>query len=134
MPFLNLLASFFIRKLMRYKDGSDPNQTVQCSIPDYKKVWGGNEFRLHSKFANLLNITFVTMLFGLGLPLLFPIAALNLLTKLFCEKLQLVYFSTRTKSFDDKLPNLVNRILLISPIIFAFNGYWMISNPEIFKN
>ena len=87
MPFLNLLTSVFLRKFMRFKDGSNPDRTVQCSIPDYKEVWGGIEFSLHTKFANLLNITFVTMLYGLGLPLLFPIAALNLLTKLICEKL-----------------------------------------------
>lgn len=69
------------------------------------------------------------MLYGLGLPLLFPIAALNLFNKLICEKLQLVYFSKKTKSFDDQLIKLVKRILLISPIMFVFNGYWMISNP-----
>ena len=87
MPFLHLFSNFCFREYTRFKDGRNANLTKTSSIPDYKKVWGGNEFKLHVKFANLLNITFVTMLYGLGLPLLFPIAALNLLTKLFCEKL-----------------------------------------------
>jgi hypothetical protein len=87
MPFLNLFSNFCLREYMRFKDGRNANLTKTSSIPDYKKVWGGNEFKLHVKFANLLNITFVTMLYGLGLPLLFPIAALNLLTKFICEKL-----------------------------------------------
>jgi hypothetical protein len=74
------------------------------------------------------------MLYGLGLPLLFPIAALNLFNKLICEKIQLVYFSKKTKSFDDQLIKLVKRLLLVAPVVFVFNGYWMISNPQIFKN
>ena len=41
---------------MRFKDGRNANLTKTSSIPDYKKVWGGNEFKLHVKFANLLNL------------------------------------------------------------------------------
>ncbi len=129
MPFFTLFGNFLWREFTRCKDGGKKEQTVQCSIPEYKKIWGGSEFKLHLKCANLLNITFVTMLYGLGLPCLFPIAALNLLSKLICERLHLVYFSKKTKSYDDQLIKLVKKILLISPIIFVFNGYWMISNP-----
>jgi len=44
MPFLNLIASFMLREFMRWRDGGKKEQTVKCSIPDYKKVWGGSEF------------------------------------------------------------------------------------------
>lgn len=44
MPFLNLITSFMLREFMRWRDGGKKEQTVKYSIPDYKKVWGGNEF------------------------------------------------------------------------------------------
>ena len=46
---------------------------------------------MHYKYSSVMNIVFITMMFGAGLPLLFPIAAASL-TVLFClEKFMLYY-------------------------------------------
>ena len=43
----------------------------------YKAIHMGPEYTTHYKFANSLLIVYVTMLYGVGLPILFPIAAIN---------------------------------------------------------
>ena len=40
------------------------------SGPEYTEI-------LHSKYAEILNVTYITMLYGLGLPIMFPIAFLS---------------------------------------------------------
>ena len=45
----------------------------------YKMVdlYKGPDYIIHFKYSNILNVTYVTMLYGLGLPILFPIALLT---------------------------------------------------------
>jgi hypothetical protein len=46
---------------------------------------------MHYKYSSVMNIVFITMMFGAGLPVLFPIATASL-TVLFClEKFMLYY-------------------------------------------
>ena len=40
-------------------------------------LYAGPKYIIHFKYSGILNVTFVTMLYGLGLPLLFPIALLS---------------------------------------------------------
>lgn len=50
---------------------------TKCSqIYQYMDLYSGPDYIIHFKYSTLLNFTFVTMMYGLGLPILFPIAAL----------------------------------------------------------
>lgn len=40
-------------------------------------LYSGSNYILHYKYSMLLNTTYVTMMYGLAMPILFPIAALN---------------------------------------------------------
>jgi hypothetical protein len=44
----------------------------------YKKLWGGSDYFIHFKYSQVLNVVYITFIYGLGMPLLFPIAAFNL--------------------------------------------------------
>jgi len=39
-------------------------------------LYSGPEYIIHYKYSLLLNSAFVTMMYGLGMPILFPIAVL----------------------------------------------------------
>ena len=43
----------------------------------FKDLWIDGNYVLHFKYSGILNIVFITMMYGMGLPLLFPIAAFN---------------------------------------------------------
>jgi len=48
-------------------------------MAQFKKTWSGGDYLVHFKFSNVLNVYYVTMMYGVGLPILFPLAALNFL-------------------------------------------------------
>jgi hypothetical protein len=43
----------------------------------YKDLYSGSDYVIHFKYAGVLNITFITMMYGIGMPILFPVAAFN---------------------------------------------------------
>jgi hypothetical protein len=71
------------------------------------------------------------MMFGAGMPLLFPIAALSLLVMYISENFMLHYVNKRPPDYDSSfhdilLVNIENANLLL--LVF---GYWMLSNPKL---
>jgi len=48
--------------------------TKTTQIYQYLDLYTGPDYIVHYKFSGILNVTYVTMLYGLGLPMLFPIA------------------------------------------------------------
>ena len=51
--------------------------TKQKQIYALIDLYAGPEYIIHFKYSGILNVTFVTMMYGAGLPLLFPIAVLS---------------------------------------------------------
>lgn len=67
-------------------------------------------------------------MYGLGLPILFPIAFIALTVLYLVEKC-MVYWSYRMPpAYDDKLNNSVLAKLTYAPLLFLIFGYWMLSN------
>ena len=83
---------------------------------------------MHYKFSNILNITFVTMLYGLGLPILFPIALVSYIIFWMTERYQVAYFYQLPPAMDDNMTKNAMRLLSWTPPLFLLNSYWMLSN------
>ena len=73
-------------------------------------------------------------MYGIGIPLLFPLAAFCFLITLMGEKIQCAYFVKLPPAMGDTLTQTTISSLKYSPILMLINGYWMISNPQIFEN
>jgi len=89
---------------------------------------------MHVKESGLLLIVFVSCMYGVGMPLLFPVAAFNFFNQYTCERIVAAYFSKLPPSLDDKLTNNLIAKMKWAPLIMLFNGYWMLSNQQIFNN
>ena len=74
------------------------------------------------------------MMYGLGLPLLFPIAFLSYFIFWLVERFQIAYTYRLPPKMDSKMTENAIRLLSFVPIIFLFNSYWMLSNRQIFDN
>ena len=48
-------------------------------MANFKKVYCGGDYVIHFKYSGVLNVVYVTMFYGMGMPILFPIAGINLL-------------------------------------------------------
>ena len=47
---------------------------------------------MHFKYATILNTVFVTMMYGIALPLLWPVAAFTFLNYYIAERVLLTYY------------------------------------------
>lgn len=63
-------------------------------------LYSGQEFIIDYKYSQILNIVFITMTFGYGIPLLFPLAALQFLVFYVIEVLQLFYSYKQPPMYD----------------------------------
>ena len=58
---------------------------------------------MHFKYSSLLNIVFVTFMYGFGIPLLFPVAGIAILILYLVEKTMLYYAYRMPPMYDEKL-------------------------------
>lgn len=73
-------------------------------------------------------------MYGLGLPILFPIAAWSYFVFWCTERYQMAYTYQLPPALDDALTNNMINLLSYSPILFLLNGLWMLSNKQIFNS
>ena len=81
IPFVNLAVGFIIPLLKRYWDSKftmDKYTTRSTSMFQYKVIYSGVDYMIHFKYSDALNVTFLTMMYGIGIPIIFPIAAFTL--------------------------------------------------------
>lgn len=96
------------------------------------QLYNGPNYIVHFKYSALFNITFVTMMYGLGIPILFPIAVLSYVLFWMLERYHMAYTYQLPPSLDDRLTKNAVSVLKWAPLLFLLNGYWMLSNQQIF--
>jgi hypothetical protein len=100
----------------------------------YIDIYSGPEYMIHFKYSGMMNITFITMMYGLGMPILFPIAAWAYFVLYSVERLLVAYFYQLPPTFDDKLTKNAMNTLRWAAVLHLLVGYWMLSNYQIFQN
>ena len=83
---------------------------------------------MHFKYSTILNVAYVTFMYGLAIPLLFPIALLTFIIMYFSEKLQITYFYKKPPMFDEKLNTSALSVLKYAPVVMMIFGYWVMGN------
>lgn len=73
-------------------------------------------------------------MYGVGMPILFVIGAIFMLNTYISERIVVSYFMRQPPALDDRLTKSALEIIKWAPLFMLFNGFWMISNPSIFRN
>ena len=78
-PILEFVGFFAMRLAYRLMDSCTLNkyETKTKSIQAYLDIRCGPAYLMHFKYSSILNIVFITFMFGFGIPELFPIAAIS---------------------------------------------------------
>lgn len=100
----------------------------------YITLYSGPDHLMFYKYSTILNTVFVTFMYGLALPELFPIAAFTFLNLYIVEKILITYYHPKPPMYDDKLNNAAIRLLRWAPIFMMFFGYWCLGNKQIFND
>ena len=129
MPAFECFYNYCIRLLKRAWDKRFWTKRTSCKTRQaYIELYSGPTFYMHYKYSMILNITFVTMTFGVGMPVLFPIATLSFLFLYFVEKGMLYYGYREPPQYDEVLNNTVLDILKYAPLFLLGFGFWMLSS------
>lgn len=137
-PMLEAAGWWFYRLGWRLLDRRfktcNENYTNKTTIQQYVEIYSGPVFFIHYKYSAILNITFVTMMYGLGIPILFPIAVISFFALYVTEK-AMVYYSYRLPPmYDEKLNNNVLALMTYAPLLFLAFGYWQFSSHQLLMN
>ena len=97
-------------------------------------MYCGPEYIIHFKYSYMLNVVFMTFMFGAGMPILFPIGLASFLIFYLVERLSLAYSSQKPPMFDHHINLTAISILLLAPILFCSFGYWMMTNVQNYSN
>ena len=136
-PIMEVCGFFSLRLLGRILDrgfSTDPYLTKKTSIQAYINTYSGPVYMMHFKYAGLLNIVFITMTFGFGMPILFPIGAVAIFVLYLVEKTMLFYGYRLPPMYDERLSQTVINMLYYAPLWFLGFGYWMASNKQMISN
>jgi len=137
LPYVGLVSAFVVpwgKRLLDRSFSSDIYKSKKTSLGAYRDLYSGVDYVIHFKYSGMLNIMYITMMYGLGMPVLFPLAAFNYFNQYLCERIIVAYCCKQPPSLDDKLTKNCIDKLKWSPILFLFNGYWMLSDRQIFQN
>lgn len=107
-PVLEAVMYWFIRWQGRCRDRgcrcpSENVTTKQTSIQGYLNKYAGPIYYMHYKYSSIMTITFITFLYGFGIPILFPIACASFLVLYIVEKLLLFYGYRLPPMYDERL-------------------------------
>lgn len=137
-PLLEFLIYWGLRVLFRCLDrpccSFDKNQTKKTSTQAYVEIYSGPVYYMHYKYSTVLNVCFVTMMYGFGLPLLFPVAVFSFVVLYFLEKSMLLWSYRMPPMYDERLSKSVLRKLRIAPLFYLAFAYWMASSKQLLSN
>ena len=109
-----------------------PYKTKLTQVSQYVTMYSGPSYIVHFKYSSVFNSVYVTMLYGVGLPIMFPIAALGLAIFWSLERYHMAYTYRLPPSLDDRLTKNAVRVLKFAPVMLLANGYWMLGQSQIF--
>jgi len=137
MPIVGVCVGFGVPLVKQKLDNRFTNNVYMSkstSMGKFKAIYSGVEYLIHFKYSDFLNITYISMMYGLGIPLLFPVASLNFALTWAAERTILAYVVRQPPAMDDKMTKNALSMIKFAPLFLLCNGYWMLSNREIFMN
>ena len=135
-PIMEAFGYWGMRLTFRWLDGwsLSSNTTETKSIKQYVDNYAGPLYSMHYKYAGLLNITFITFMYGFGIPVLFPISAFAILVMYLVEKTMLFYAYQQPPMYDEQLSKNVLKQMMWAPVFYCAFGFWMATNKQMDSN
>ena len=111
-PVIETFAFTALRFLSRMRDQgkvlvpishSAPFETRCRTLPAFEALYRGPVFMFHYKYSFIMNITFVTFIFGSSMPILFPMAFLSMFIYYTQERMRMAYSYAKPPMYDSTM-------------------------------
>jgi len=137
-PMIEFVVFYGMRVLFRFLDSwsilPSKYKTNKSTIQQYVDTYGGPEYLIYWKYSRIINLAWVTFMFGPGIPILYPTFLLALIIQYCVERLCMAYYYKQPPMYDDTLNKNSVNLLYYAFALQMFVGYWMYSNKQIFTN
>lgn len=98
---------------------------------DYEEINTGGMFYLDLKYASILTVLYVTMLYGSGMPILYVVATVFYFTSYWVDKLLLFNFFRKPLQMDHYLAEQTLKWFKFALVLHLIGGMLMYSNSSI---
>lgn len=139
-PYIEIVMFGSIKKLQRWLDSGFPCmrsiilRTKKVTVQQYINLYSGPVYLMHFKYSSIMVQVFVSFMYGMNIPLLFPIAMFGIFNMYVVERVCLAYYYRQPPMYDQKLNDDVLSILRFAPLFMFVLGYWQIGNRQMFFN
>eukprot|EP00743_Colponemidia_sp_Colp-15_P005010 GILK01005396.1.p1 GENE.GILK01005396.1~~GILK01005396.1.p1 ORF type:complete len:784 (+),score=111.46 GILK01005396.1:81-2432(+) len=97
----------------------------QYTQRDLNALFAGPEFDIATRYAQIMNTIFVTMLYCSGLPILLPFAAASLTLVYWADKILFLRVCQRPPAYDEAASSLVLSVLPFAIVFHLAFAIWM---------
>ena len=113
----------------------DDDQTTKCTTQSqYIQLYAGMDYLMHFKYSSVLVMVYVSFMFGMFIPMLFPVTLVGIANLYITEKWALTYFYRKPPVYDELISQAAFRLLKHPPVLMFALGYWALGNMQIFNN
>lgn len=137
-PITYFVPGYIIQKglAMLDRNFTDPKlYKTKCNLAyDYAEANSGTEHLLYEKYPRLLNIIFVSLFYGFGMPLLPILIFISLVISYFFDKIAVALYHRKPPLYDDTLNVVSIHFLKWAAFLYIAVAYWMLTNKQLFGN
>ena len=112
------------------KGAESRSKTVAHFVSSYSRP----EMMIDYRYSAIMLNIFIAMMFGAGIPILFPIALFNLCIMYCLDRLMCVHYYSQPPLFGPKITETALNILQWAAVLYLALGYWMLSNKQFFDS
>lgn len=110
-------------------------KTTKCkTIQAYVNLYAGPVHSMSFRYSAILVTSWICLMYGVALPIMFPIGALTFFNYYVVDKFLVAYYFRRPPIYDDKLQRMSLGAMKYAPVLMFFFGWWTMGNMQIFKN
>lgn len=133
MPYINLLIEYLLLKLSHCLDGGcccDKRRTKCKNLHQFTDAYTGADFSIDLSYlyADSLNVIFLAMFYGIGMPIMFPMAAVILASQRLCQRLRVAYLCRLPPLLGNELSQAALSVMKFAPLFMLYNAFWLMSN------
>lgn len=135
-PYAEMVIFGGIKLLSQIMDKScmccEKHKTKATTPFKFITLYAGPAYLMHFKYSSIMTQIFISFMYGLFVPVLFPIATVGILNMYIVEKAALLYYYRKPPMYDDKLQKRSLEILEYAPLGMFVMGYWALGNTQLF--
>ena len=141
-PLYSPVGNWVTRGLKRTADsakclmccGQDRQFSKKLTQAEYESLWSGGDFELPARYGALEMVYWVTLIYGTGLPILYPLALCYFTLAYWIDKWALTKLYDRPIQTDEKVAVSVTENMIYAVLVHLMFATWKYSNSKIFQN